>query len=1210
MKKKNLLIATALLMSALTVSLSTNAAEVLIPAGTEFSGLSGLDGAAQYVNASTSLIVQEGVKFLDNNSSGNGGAISNDGSLNVDGAIFTKNIAQGGGGAIYTQGMTNIINSKFYENESNSIKSGGAIRVNIVGDVLANKVTISNTLFDSNKACGDGDSGAISIANGVVNITNSQFNENTSNWGAGAIYAYLASDGLTIKNSEFIANKAPWIGAVGIFSNVETVISDTLFEKNEATAINDGGGALFLGSESNTVLSNVTFIDNVSATVGGAIATRVAENEGGSKNNNSNALLTIINSTFIGNSAATNGGAIDNYFANGSSVTNTTFTDNSATNGGAIYNHGEKDYTGGISNLKLDSVTMTDNTATGNGGAIFNAADMTINNLTASGNSADGYGGVIYVNTKVNDTQINDSATIITNSNLTGNDASIGGAIFNHNGLLDVKTTQFNNNTANYGGAIYSSKSQYAELKIADSSFVENTALSAGAVDAMGKTSISNTTFTNNSATDPSGDGGGALFLGSESKTSLNNVTFDGNNSATWGGAIATRRIDEGNNSAATLDINQATFTNNSAVKDGGAIYNSFYNSSANAGFVSIKNAVFDNNSTQGNGGAIYNAAADAAGNVSELILTDSSFTNNSAAGNGGAIFASGDATINATGADVVFANNSADDGADIYMNTAGSKLNINAAVDKSITLASGVSGAAYDMVVNSDASSTGSLVVNSLISNAAMDVANGTLHLAEGSSILGSTLNMQSGTTLNTINNSADTFGNNVTLANDVTLAVDVNLDNGTADNFSQANIIIVDPDAKITISKVSAVGGDGSVVNVNLANVLGLNASQLDLTSAIQAETVLTPIRYLQGSVSSDGMLTYAPTGNSYKDFNPAVMASPIAAQLGGYLTQLNSYDQAFRNMDMYMLMTRQQRQALKFRNKYAASDANLVFDPTMSMQEKKSGWFRPYATFENVPLKNGPRVSNVAYGSFFGADSELYDLGHGWEGMFGAYIGYNGSHQSYNGIGVWQNGGTLGAVGVAYKGNFFTGLTVNTGANGGEANTMYGTDNFSMLMAGIASKTGYNFEMADGKFIIQPSFLASYSFVNTFDYTNAAGVKMESDPLHAIQIEPGLKFIGNLENGWQPYLGVSMVWNIMDKTEFMANNVSLPELSVKPFVKYGVGVRKSWGERFTGFIQTYFTNGGRNGVGIQTGFRWAIGEAAKTSRTHKTELKVTQK
>ena len=120
-----------------------------------------------------------------------------------------------------------------------------------------------------------------------------------------------------------------------------------------------------------------------------------------------------------------------------------------------------------------------------------------------------------------------------------------------------------------------------------------------------------------------------------------------------------------------------------------------------------------------------------------------------------------------------------------------------------------------------------------------------------------------------------------------------------------------------------------------------------------------------------------------------------------------------------------------------------------------------------------------------------------------------------------------------------------------------------------------------------------MLSYSLVNTFDYTNAAGIRINADPLHAIQVEPGLKFIGNLSNGWQPYLGVSFIYNILDKTNFTANDAALPELSVKPFVKYGLGVRKSWGERLVGFIQTYITNGGRNGIGIQASIRFSVGK-----------------
>ena len=178
-----------------------------------------------------------------------------------------------------------------------------------------------------------------------------------------------------------------------------------------------------------------------------------------------------------------------------------------------------------------------------------------------------------------------------------------------------------------------------------------------------------------------------------------------------------------------------------------------------------------------------------------------------------------------------------------------------------------------------------------------------------------------------------------------------------------------------------------------------------------------------------------------------------------------------------------------------------------------------------------------------------------------------------------------------GAWHKGNFYTGLTANVGSNAGTADTMYGKEDFTTLATGVASKTGYNWELGDGKFIIQPNFLISYYFVNTFDYTNAAGVKISSDPLNSIQLAPGVKFIGNLKNGWQPYLGVQMVWNIMDKTKFHANNVELPNMSIDPYIQYGIGVQKRVGGRFTGFGQAMVRNGGRNGIALQFGFRWSL-------------------
>ena len=439
------------------------------------------------------------------------------------------------------------------------------------------------------------------------------------------------------------------------------------------------------------------------------------------------------------------------------------------------------------------------------------------------------------------------------------------------------------------------------------------------------------------------------------------------------------------------------------------------------------------------------------------------------------------------------------------------------------------------------------------------------------------------------------------LTLNDKMDTQIDVDLAKLTSDRFVFNNVSDVTTNGnKLEITNVNLLNPNTTLTKEKYEIPFASSAyNSQNLVGSVDANInreLLTPIYKYNMTYEDNGMVgniaINRSNSGSYRDFNPAVIASPVAAQMGGYLTQLNSYDEAFRNMDMYMLMPKKERQALKFRNKLASTEISQ-YDDTKLLYERNAGWFRPYATFEKVNLHNGPRVENTAYGSFFGGESAMKDLRHGWDGMWGAYVGYNGSHQNYDGISIYQNGGTLGLVGMAYKDNFFIGGTINAGASAGEASTMYGPDNFTMLMAGIAAKTGYNWELADGKFIVQPSLQLSYSFVNTFDYTNSAGVRIDSDPLNAIAIEPGIKFIGNLKKGWQPYAGVSVIINAMDKANFNANDVSLPSLSVNPYVKYGVGVRKTWGERFTGFFQTFITNGGRNGVGLQLGFRWTIGK-----------------
>ena len=99
------------------------------------------------------------------------------------------------------------------------------------------------------------------------------------------------------------------------------------------------------------------------------------------------------------------------YLNNGSSsatLNNVLFKDSSAVNGGVIANKLSE-------SLVIKDSDFTNNTASANGGAIYNASTgMTLSGVTADGNKADGKGGAIYTNANM---QITDSSFGVTNVN-------------------------------------------------------------------------------------------------------------------------------------------------------------------------------------------------------------------------------------------------------------------------------------------------------------------------------------------------------------------------------------------------------------------------------------------------------------------------------------------------------------------------------------------------------------------------------------------------------------------------------------------------------------------------------------------------------------------------------------------------------------------------------------------------------------------------
>lgn len=479
------------------------------------------------------------------------------------------------------------------------------------------------------------------------------------------------------------------------------------------------------------------------------------------------------------------------------------------------------------------------------------------------------------------------------------------------------------------------------------------------------------------------------------------------------------------------------------------------------------------------------------------------------------------------------------------------------------------------------------------------LDINNQTLNvLATNTTNMFNNVNINSGT-INLINNNINNLSaNSFNLNGNINLFLDADLMNSSMDRLPSTTVA----SGLITVKGINLLSDSKSEkVYIPFAYDSFKDKVQTGVTSVgkeVDNEyqtTAFAPIyKYDVNYNPNNGNFIFSRgSGKSSTDFNPAVLSGAVNSQIGAYSAVNETFNYAFRHADYSFMPLPKKFRTLA--NKYAITEPNLM---QYENEYSKMGgiWYQPYANFENVGLSNGPRVDVQSYGSLVGGDSAYKQLKKGWGTVTTPYIGYNGTSQHYSGVSTVTNGGILGLTQTFYRGDFFTALTVNAGASVGETNTMYGKENYTTLMAGVANKTGYNFEFNDGKFIIQPSMLTAYTYVYTFDYTNAAGLKISSEPLNSIQLHPTVRFIGNVGKGWQPYASVGMVWNILNETKFTASDVRLPEMSIKPYVEYGIGLQKSWNDKCSGFLQAMLRNGGRNGIALSFGFKWTLGKDKK--------------
>ncbi len=960
---------------------------------------------------------------------------------------------------------------------------------------------------------------------------------------------------------------------------------------------------------------------------------------------------SVIKNNHIVTSSYGAGGAIANESKDkGIKVINSFITENSIkrenstssnrdVRGGAISDGGTPSYNSSVGGLVVKDSVITNNSIINNqtnykykslGGALYEMGGaVNIDNTYLGGNYIEAdmgaYGGALYAGAPKADIHMIKNSVFKDNHVKSKNYAAAGGAVNIVSNSLEaqvISDSLFKNNSA-----VSESNQKYT---------TEAGALGGAINNEAANLSINNSAFENNKAVSNKFALGGAIYTGSTNNKILkiDNSLFEDNKvqsllNATQGGAVysgtntvISNSFFKGNIAGIITNFDD---TSSARASSGGAIA---FNTSAKDAL--IENTDFVENSavnTTKGGGAIYTNGK------TNLTIIDSSFKDNttygiigktdSASPSGGAIYNdSTQVNIIAKDKDVYFSGNKAgDDSLNLVSNAihdnAGT-INIAAYEDRQAVF--------NDSITSEDNKST--LNLNSLpplpeIANAiAKDSSplNGTIVLNKDMSGYKGSVNLEGGTLAlgqnGTLFENAASFNvnapskinlangviqehhfNNLNINADVNLGIDADLEKGAADNFEVDNFTITDS-AKIKIDTINVIAD--ATADSAAITLMDSEEARKYITLEDTAKQALGKIyKYGVEFNEETGELEFqklnilsAGSSNPSNFFNPAILATPVALQAVSQAGIREAMNYGFEHSDMFTKLPKKERLAKINANKYAISEFNNQLPGYDEQLEESGFWLRPYSVLERIDLEDGPKVDNISYGTLVGYDSKFKENKNGWVSSLSSYLSYYGSMLDYSNVDISTNGFGLGFTKSFYKKNFWSAISASGGMSLGRIDASFGDDDIISANAGVSLRNGYNLEFGEGRFIIQPTTSFSYYFANIFDYTNAAGVKIDAKPLNSFELKPGLRLISNTKNGWQPYISAHMVWNLFNETDVRADGVRLPDMHMKPYVEYGLGIQKNKGDNFTCFLQAMARSGGRTGGAFTAGLRWAVG------------------
>lgn len=1154
-----------------------------------------------------------------------GGAMYNEGTLILDNVTFNNDIAKTpkavGGGAmalVATNGnavSTTIKNSTFTNNSTESSPSydnnGGAIYVygtssKLVGD---NTLKISDSLFESNHTNKTG--GAI----GVNNLGPSKF---------------------------------------------EIEINDTTFKKNNSTGY---GGAIDVttgGTGNVTInLDHANFDSNKSGSDGGAIAYEKG-----------NITSNIINSKFT-NNTANNGGAIYNGIKN-LTISNTIFDGNKTNDGGkggAIYNAGNISLNQTEFKQSTDTIYMAnDSAADFSGTNILNGSISSENATSEIKNkgtlilNADNSGYTGTYTQESGQTDVNASSTFF------GGETTIADGVLNWNTLKNYNSTlKVEKGSLNIGNVSKASLSLNSNSYIKKDTLVNINSKGEIKLNGGSITLDDNDIWAGNiSIGDENNIGSGALTIdGLKSNGGIfaNGGAIDiisGRLTASAGDVIkeaTTVKIKDDallavRGGDVTLGANTDWASKGGVLLNNGAltIKNYLSNSNgifqANSGKLMLENSTF----TVGKDSFINSSVETNIDSNSKLQITDNGWVTigDNDIWNGEVSLAGGtlnyertESTSSTMTGDLIATSGNLNLLKNSYINIK-SPSNIAQAVSVDIQKGATVeisNGAEFNLDSNDK---WNGLIKNELDGILKTDNVNnsafgGMLQQNKGVSIfdnksnitidgkdsyiLGGTVEIKNGSALNIGSGVADNhfFVSDLNMTNNSAL----NAMNSALNKYQISNDMIVEGKNNLSIdidgrNKV----GDAFIINnltsntdgtLNVADFNFIGLAPIDRQFKIRVfdansindkvnftstdKEIFTPIGYYNLQSAGGGWYT-----SNMTRYNPQVFRGQVAT-LATYNNQLVIDDMLLNHVTLDSERTLAQS---KNANIYASTLPQ--FAPYQYKKEDGGLWYKSYVNFENLSLTQGLKVGNNSYGSLVGADFPVIKLKHGWRLMPTAYIGYNGAHQTFNGVGMYQNGGQGGFMGTFMKNDFIGSVVAYGGGYNNEMSVAGNTDRAGNWFAGTAAKLAYNFHPTK-HFTIQPTAFMSYNIFGRQNWgTDFGSMSMNSGLLNGINVAPGMNFIYAKET-WSVYATFQYMYNINEQVGGRAGNVDLASVEMKHgYIQYGVGVTKTWKDRLNSFFQIVFRNGGRTGVGFQLGlnytFDWLNPSKTKSTKATKGE------